>query len=131
MLGLDLDCHRVSTLQCSEVRAESLFRIANQFGIPWYLVYDGDKGKKQYEPHAVAHLDGAGRADRLRCLEGNVEQFLREHGFEDLYSGGFDKIPAVSAAVGRMKNGTAGVPDTLVPDTLKEIVEKAVALAEV
>lgn len=124
-LGLDLDSHGVATLQCSEVPAASLFQIANQFGIPWYLVYDGDLGRRQYESPALANLDGAAAGDRLLCPYSNIEQYLSEHGFGDLYAAGLGKVVAAEAAVERMIEGTVAVPDAL-----RQIVEKAVALAE-
>lgn len=124
-LGLDLDRHGVSTLQCSEVPAGGLFRVANQFGIPWYLVYDGDLGRRQYESPAHANLDGAAAEDRLLCPYSNIENYLSERGFEDLYAAGLGKVAAAEASVERMVGGT--VP---VPEALTKIVEKAVALAE-
>lgn len=124
-LGLDLDRHGVSTLQCSEVPAGALFRIANQFGIPWYLVYDGDLGRRQYESPALANLDGAAAGDRLLCPYPNIEQYLNDNGFGDLNTAGLGKVAAAEAAVELMVGGA--VP---VPEALKEIVEKAVALAE-
>lgn len=124
-LGLDLDSHGVATLQCSEVPAGSLFQIANRFGIPWYLVYDGDLGRRQYESPALANLDGAAAGDRLICPYSNIEQYLSENGFGDLYATGLRKVAAAEAAVERMIEGTVAVPDAL-----RQIVEKAVALAE-
>lgn len=124
-LGLDLDRHGVATLQCSEVSPSALFRIANQFGIPWYLVYDGDRGRGKYETPALANLDGAAAEDRLLCPYPNIEEYLGENGFGDLYAGGRRKVAAAEAAVERMVG--RAVP---VPEVLKEIVEKAVALAE-
>lgn len=123
-LELDLDRHGVSTLQCSEVSPGALFRIANQFGIPWYLVYDGDLGRRQYESPALANLAGAAAGDRLLCPYPNIEQYLNENGFGDLYTAGFGKVAAAEVAVERMIGGVAPVPQAL-----KEIVEKAVALA--
>lgn len=125
VLGLDLDRHGVATLQCSEVSPGALFRIANQFGIPWYLVYDGDRGRRKYESPALENLDGATVGDRLLCPYPNIEQYLSENGFGDLYTGGRRKVAAAEAAVERMVS--RAVP---VPEVLKTIVEKAVALAE-
>ena len=124
-LGLDLDSHGVAALQCSEVPAGSLFQIANQFGIPWYLVYDGDLGRGQYEGPALANLDGAAAEDRLICPYSNIEQYLSENGFGDIYASGLGKVVAAEAVVDRMIAGAIAVPREL-----KEIVEKAVALAE-
>ncbi len=123
-LERDLDRHGVATLQCSEVSPGALFRIANQFGIPWYLVYDGDRGRRKYERPALANLDGAAAGDRLLCPYRNIEECLGENGFGDLYAGGRRKVVAAEAAVERMIVGA--VP---VPEVLKKIVEKAVALA--
>lgn len=66
-----------------------------------------------------------GAEDRLLCPYSNIENYLSERGFEDLYAAGLGKVAAAEASVERMVGGT--VP---VPEALTKIVEKAVALAE-
>lgn len=121
--GVSLAREGVVGVQASEITPRALFRIGNQFGIPWYLVYDGDKGTKKY---GVARecLDGAKEDDRMICPYRNLEAFLQEQGFADVYRKDVNKVVAAQKVVTRMVEGV-----TLVPKPLKAIVEKAVELA--
>ena len=123
-LGVNLDREGVACLQCSEITPAALFRTANQFGIPWYLVYDGDRGRKKYENAALENLDGVDAADRCICPYPNVEDFLWNSGFGDLYSKDVNKVDAATRAADRMMDGS-----TPVPEGLKRIIHKAVTLA--
>lgn len=124
-LGVNLDRHGVAGLQCAEITPAVVFQTANQFGIPWYLVYDGDKGRRKYERAAMDNLNGVDPADRCVCPYPNMEEFLKTNGFADLYQKDVNKLAAAKRAVDRMVDR-----DTAVPGTLKEIIEKAVSLAE-
>ena len=124
-LGVNLDRHGVAGLQCSEIAPASLFLTANRFGIPWYLVYDDDRGRAKYEPAASENLDGKKMADRCISPYPNIEDFLKTHGFADLYGRDVNKVAAAQRVADRMVDG-----DAAVPEALKEIIEKAVSLAE-
>ena len=124
-IGVNLDREGVAGLQCSEITPAALFRTANQFGIPWYLAYDGDSGRKKYEPAAMNNLEGKDPADRYVCPYLNIEDFLKQNGFEDLYRRDVNKVAAASRAAERMMDGS-----TPVPEALKRIIRKAVELAQ-
>ena len=126
-LGINLDRHGVAMLQCSEITPASLFRVANQFGIPWFLVYDGDKGRRKYERPAMENLQGAPASDRLACPYPSIEDYLRDNGFPDIYEKKLrkgQKVKAAEQVVERMVK-----PDD-VPETLKWVVDKAIELAK-
>ncbi len=124
-LGIDLDRHGIAHMQCSDINLASLIRIANQFGIPWYLVYDGDKGRNKYERAAMENLEGAAEEDRYLCPYPNIEEFLKENGFDDLYNKkDFNKVTTATRATKRMLEEPATVPEAL-----KRILEKTVSLA--
>lgn len=111
-------------IQASEITPKALFGIANEFGIPWYLVYDGDKGRNKYERHALQCLGDAQEADRMVCPYPNLEDFLQANGFADVYRKSVNKVKAVKKAVDRMADDA--VP---VPDGLNAIIAKVVELA--
>ena len=129
-----------------------LAKIANQLGIEWYCVLDDDSGRRKYEKSVRAQFDAASEADRLTFPYYNIERFLCESGFGDLYEArmsrkkqpptsthgttaywdevlnalparGFSKPAVALEAVFKMKAGAVEVPPTM-----KSILEKAIAL---
>lgn len=124
-MGRPFDQYGIATVQCSDVSRGALFRLANQFGIPWLLVCDDDEaGRRKYEKPARRHVDKAVEAAIVRPYR-DVETLLKTCGFADLYEGQLDKIAAARRAVERMTDKTDPVPEELTA-----IVEKAIALAE-
>lgn len=124
VMGRPFDQYGVATVPCAEATKGSLFRLANEFGIPWLLVCDDDEaGRKKYEKPAREHLGDAVAADIVRPYR-DVETLLRASGFEDLYGGQLDKITAARQAVERMSAKPASVPKVLT-----EIIEKVIELA--
>ena len=129
-----------------------LAKIANQLGIEWYCVLDDDSGRGKYERRVRAQFGAASEADRLIFPYHNVERFLCESGFGDLYEAlmsrqkqqptsphgtpaywdevldalpkGYSKPAVALEVVLKMKAG-----DVSIPPTLKSILEKAIALA--
>ena len=125
-LEINLDRHGVAMLQCSEIRAASLFRTANQFGIPWLLVYDDDEGgRDNYKKPALKNLDRAAVTDRCICLSPDMEGFLRNNGFSNLYKGDYNKVQKAREAAELMAERRVAVPGKL-----RRIVRKAIDLAE-
>lgn len=123
-MGCPFDQCGVATVPCADVVKRSLFRLANQFGIPWLLVCDDDEaGRKKYEKPAKEQLGDAVAADIVRSYR-DVETLLKTSGFADLYGQRIDKITAAKQAVERMVAKSAPVPKELT-----EIIEKVIALA--
>ena len=124
-LGENLDRYGVAGVQCSDINTASLLRVANQFGIPWYLVYDDDRGKAKYEPAAVRNLDGALDHDRYVCPYTSIEALLKKGGFAHVYDRDVNKVDAANRVVERM----VSKPET-VPAELRQIVRKTISLAQ-
>ena len=151
-LGLGLDRAGVHCVVYNEGLVGTLAKIANQLGIAWYCVMDDDSGRHEYEGPVLQNLDGAPVEDRLTLPYRDIEHLLCEGGFGDLYEshavGGPKpteergtneywhqvlkalpsrrKLVAASEVVDRM---TAPVNPTPVPETLANILNKAVELA--
>ena len=150
-LGIDLERAGVRIVQFGQSDVGMFGKVANQLGIPWYGVIDDDSGARKYRNAARAQLGDAAEADRLILPYENVELFLCESGFGDLYEayvspqkgrpsaphGSPDywrqvlnalprrySKPAIAAkAVWKMKEGSA------VPQELRLILRKAMQLA--
>lgn len=151
-LGLDLERAGVRLVEYSQTDVGMLAKVANQLGITWYFVGDDDSGRKKYEGKVRAQLGSATEGEPLVFPYTNVEVFLCDNGFGDLYEArmssqkpkptspkgtadywkevlnalpkGNSKPAVALEAVLRMKAG-----DVPVPGELKSILEKAIALA--
>ena len=151
-IGLELERAGVRCVEFGQTDVGMLAKIANQLGIEWYCVLDNDSGRKKYEKSVRAQFNAELETDRLIFPYQNIERFLCENGFGDLYEARmsqqkqqptsthgttayWDEVldalpksyskPAVALeAVFKMKTR-----DVTVPPPLKSILEKAISLA--
>ena len=153
-LERDLERKGVRCVEFSHTDVGMLAKVANQLGIAWFCVLDNDSGRTKYEKRLKAQLDGADIADRIVMPYKNVELFLCENGFGDLYesrmssqkpspssdqgtleywkevldaSSRYSKPEIAAEAVAKM---TAPENNLLVPKPLVDILDKAIDLAE-
>jgi putative ATP-dependent endonuclease of the OLD family len=64
----------------------ALLRLANDLGIEWHLLTDGDEAGHAYVASARAHLKGRRIEDRVTMLEEpDIEHCLYYHGYADLF----------------------------------------------
>ena len=152
-LDLDLGHAGVRCVEYGQTDVGMLAKIANQLGIVWYCVMDGDSGQRQYKRRVQTQFAGATDDDRLTVPYENVELLLCKSGFGELYEQrmseqkpkpkskrntcaywrevldalpkGYSKPQVAAEAVARM---TSGTPRTRVPKVLERILDKAVAL---
>ena len=152
-IGLELERVGVRSVEFGQTDVGMLAKIANQLGIEWYCVLDDDSGRKKYEKSVRAQFNAKSETDRLIFPYQNIERFLCENGFGDLYEarmsqqkqqptsthgttaywkevlkalpGRYSKPAVALEAVFKMKTG-----DVTVPPLLKSILEKAISLAE-
>ncbi len=150
-LDMDLERSGVRTVEFGQTDVAMLAKVANELGVPWYCVVDDDSGARTYGNAVRAQLGAATEGDRLTLPYENVEIFLCEHGFGDLYESRVSQQKPAPTA----RNGTpeywrqvlAAMPNRYskpaiaveavltmkageipVPETLKRILEKAVEL---
>ena len=152
-LGLNLDKAGVYCVEYAQTAVGMLAKVANQLGIAWYCVMDNDSGRYEYEGPVRRQLQGAQETDRLTMPYRDIEHLLCENGFGDLYEGRmspqkadltaargtseyWDQViaalpsrskPAVAAEV--VDRMTSTIDPALVPKTLADILNKAVAHA--
>ncbi len=153
-LGVDLEREGVHCVEFSQADVGMFAKVANQLGIAWYCVIDGDRGRKKYEPRAKDQLGEASEADRIVVPYENLEMCLCSNGFGRLYEArmsaqkkqptalkgtdaywhgvlkalpkSYSKPAIAAAAVAMMLTGDDPLP---VPEQLAKILEKAIALA--
>lgn len=86
IVGYDLDAEGVQCIEFAQCGLEPLFKLANDLGIQWYLMTDGDNAGSQYVAQARGRLDGDELACRvLQLKEHDIERHLWEHGLASVY----------------------------------------------
>ena len=155
--ALDLDIVRggVCCVQFAQSGVGMLANVANQLGIEWYGVLDGDSGRRKYESHLRQQIGDAPESDRIAIPYAKVEMMLCQQGFGDVYEAGMSSQKAsptspkntskywkeVLAAIPNQwskPRAAARVVELLtdpknprpVPPPLKRILDTAVRLAE-
>ncbi len=84
-LELDLERKGVRCVEFSQTDVGMLAKVANQLGIAWFCVLDNDSGRTKYENRVKEQLEGTNMADPIVIPYENVELFLCENGFGELY----------------------------------------------
>lgn len=154
LCGYDFPAEGIRCVEFAQSGLHALLRLANDFGIEWHLLTDGDEAGASYEATAMRHLRGHDAEERITRLEDrDIEHCLYFHGYGDTYrqaAGGALPAPRgrrqqrerVSAIIARAvharsKPGLAlavleaanqpGSPG--VPGPLRSLIETAVRLA--
>lgn len=86
VVGFDLEAEGVRMIEFAQCGVAPLAKLANDLGIPWHLLTDGDESGSVYAKGAESFLDGAEVGDRISMLgHRDIEQCLWHHGFDDVY----------------------------------------------
>jgi len=104
-LGCDLYAEGVSCIEFSQFGVEKLIKLADNLGIEWLVLVDGDEQGQTYFNTAKNQLNGRVENDHIRQLQfANMEVFLCNNGFGDIYEA---NISAQKAATINASRGTA------------------------
>jgi putative ATP-dependent endonuclease of OLD family len=88
LLGMDLEREGVRIVQYATVMPDPFIRLADDLGIGWFCLADGDKHGQNYRKAAVELLNGRPEVDRVRTLpEDTIEVHLCNAGFGSVYEG--------------------------------------------
>ena len=85
-MGYDLYADGVSCIEFSQVGVDKFIKLADQFGIEWFVLADNDPAGENYANSAREQLGSRREEDHIRLLEhGVMEVFLCMEGFGDIY----------------------------------------------
>jgi len=85
-MGYDLYAEGVSCIEFCQVGLEKFIKLADQLGIEWFVLADGDEAGKKYKKSAQDHLGERETKSHTRLLDhGPMEKFLCMEGFGDIY----------------------------------------------
>ena len=86
VLGVDLERAGVRIVQYAQVWPDPFVHLAEDLGISWFCLADGDAQGKDYKKSVVALLAGRPEADHVLALpESNIEAHLCGAGFGKVY----------------------------------------------
>jgi putative ATP-dependent endonuclease of OLD family len=84
--GHDFPSEGTRCVEFAQSGLRALLRLANDLGIEWHLLADGDEAGHNYVMSARAYLKGRPIEDRITMLEErDIEHCLFQHGYADLY----------------------------------------------
>jgi putative ATP-dependent endonuclease of the OLD family len=84
--GFDFPSEGIRCVEFAQSGLRALLRLANDLGIEWHLLADGDEAGHAYVMSARAYLKGRPIEDRITMLEEpDVEHCLFHHGYADVY----------------------------------------------
>lgn len=95
-MGYDLRSEGIEFVEFAQCGLKPLVELANELGISWHLLCDGDKAGDTYAKQAAPYAKrlGLGRVTKLK--EDDVESCFWENGFEDVFRGIAGPAPAGS-----------------------------------
>lgn len=86
ILGYDLHAEGVRCVEFAQCGVAPLVRLANDLGIRWHLLSDGDESGVGFADDAARQMEGRRRRDHVtRLPRRNVEMLLWDEGFADVY----------------------------------------------
>jgi putative ATP-dependent endonuclease of the OLD family len=152
VLGIDLEAEGVRCVEFAQCGVAPLAKVANDLGIEWHLLADGDESGLAYLHDAEEHLRRSTREERItRLKRRDIERCLWHNGFDDVYreAAGLDaraskraprSTPGKIIAKAVRKHSKPYLALTVaeacaergpesVPSTLRHVIETSVALA--
>jgi putative ATP-dependent endonuclease of OLD family len=86
LLGRDLPSEGVRCVEFAQSGVEPLVKLANDLGIEWHLLSDGDIAGRTFAEAAARHLGEARYADRITVLpQPDIEHCLWDIGYAHVY----------------------------------------------
>jgi putative ATP-dependent endonuclease of OLD family len=84
--GYELQAEGVACVEFAQCGLSPLIKLADDLGIEWHLLADGDEAGDRYVRTAVAHLRGRPKAQRITCLPyPSIEHLLWASGYAEVY----------------------------------------------
>ncbi|RJG42368.1 DUF2813 domain-containing protein [Motilimonas pumila] len=84
--GLSFAGEGIRIVEFAQCGVKPLLKVANDMGIEWHLLTDGDEAGKKYANHAKSFVSGEMLSERLTLLPAHdMEHFLYHHGFDGVF----------------------------------------------
>jgi putative ATP-dependent endonuclease of OLD family len=84
--GYDFPAEGIRCVEFAQCGIRPLLRLANDLGIQWHLLADGDQAGSAYAATATAHLNGREPEERVTMLaDRDIEHCLYYNGYQQFY----------------------------------------------
>lgn len=122
VLGYDLEAEGVRLIEFAQCGVAPLAKLANDLGLPWHILADGDASGSIYTRDATSFLEGSDRSQRISALGyPDIEMCLWHEGFSDVY--------LAAARVAPRPDGYMPPPKRLIAKAVKKRSKPYLALA--
>jgi putative ATP-dependent endonuclease of OLD family len=100
--GVSFPSEGIRCVEFAQCGVRPLLRLANDLGIEWHLLADGDEAGQSYATTAARYRGNRALTDRItRLEEPDIEHCLFFNGYEDVYQSAAGPAPPGSRARGR------------------------------
>jgi putative ATP-dependent endonuclease of OLD family len=87
LVGYDFNLEGIAVVEFAQCGIAPLLRFAQELGIEWHVLADGDRTGKQYALEAQGFVRGEEPSTRVtRLKEPDIEHFFWRHGYADVYA---------------------------------------------
>jgi putative ATP-dependent endonuclease of OLD family len=86
LMGYDFASEGIRCIEFAQAGVEPLVKVANDLGIEWHLISDGDLAGRTFAGAAQRYLGKAARDDRLTLIrQPDIEHLLWDSGYSYVY----------------------------------------------
>ena len=150
VLGHDLSAHGVRLIEFAQCGIEPIAKLANELGIAWHLLTDGDSAGNRYVSTARELLPTDVADERItQFQEQDIEHHLFTHGFANVYRTASGRGPSkrkseqpssvIHAAIDayskpdlalRVIEAAEKMPPNKISETFRNLIDSAIASAQ-
>jgi len=126
LMGYDFPSEGIRCVEFAQSGIEPLVKLANDLGIEWHLITDGDLAGKTFSEAAGRHVGRAAVADRITMLQHpDIEHCLWEGGYAYVYHSIARGRSYVTPTAGRKSRKT---PSRVIEQAIRNSSKPALAL---
>jgi putative ATP-dependent endonuclease of OLD family len=129
LMGYEFPTEGIRCVEFAQSGIEPLLKLANDMGIEWHLLADGDKAGRYYAEQAGNQLRRRKPEDRITVLDDlNIEHCLWRHGYANVYAS-LAGIKSIPTSTRRRRDRPAAIIERAMHRRSKPAVALAVAEA--
>jgi len=129
LTGKDFESNGVACLEFSQCGLEPFAKLANELGIEWHVLVDGDAEGAKYEKTATGLIGAALKEDRITRLTKDFEHTLWDHGYDHVYESSVGR-PQQRAMI-KSAEGDPDYPREVIKAALSGVGKPALSVAVV
>ena len=86
LMGYDFALEGIACVEFAQCGLDPLIKVANEWGIEWHVLADGDEAGKSYAENARHYISGENSGERLTVLkQKDIERCFWSQGYQGVY----------------------------------------------